>query len=67
MPAVAILVFCILVLPCQARQETMEQDTDKDGKPDLWEEYKKSETLIRRSREINLDRKPDIVEARSEC
>lgn len=40
----------------------MEEDTNGDGKPDLWEEYDRSESLIRRSRDMNLDGNPDTVE-----
>ena len=34
LPFIALLVIFALSLPCQAREQTLEQDTDKDGKVD---------------------------------
>jgi hypothetical protein len=40
----------------------VEEDTNGDGKADLWEEYDESEALVKRSRDLNLDGKPDVEE-----
>ena len=43
---------------------TIEEDTNRDGKPDLWEEYDESEAMTRRYRDLNFDGKPDIEDKR---
>jgi hypothetical protein len=40
----------------------VEEDTNGDGKADLWEEYDESEALVKRSKDLNLDGKPDVEE-----
>jgi hypothetical protein len=40
----------------------VEEDTNKDGKPDLWETYDESEALIKREKDLDFDGKPDIVD-----
>jgi hypothetical protein len=49
----------------QGSLTSVEEDTNADGKPDLWEEYDKSEALVKRSKDLNLDGKPDIEEYNS--
>ena len=44
----------------------MEEDTNADGKPDLWEEYDESEALVKRASDLDFDGKPDIEEKAGE-
>jgi hypothetical protein len=39
---------------------SVEEDTNKDGRPDLWEAYDKSEALIKRQKDLDFDGKPDV-------
>ena len=41
----------------------VEEDTNANGKADLWEYYDESEALIKRSKDLNLDGVADIEEA----
>jgi len=45
------------------RLKAAEEDTNGDGKPDLWEAYDESEALLKRSRDLDFDGIPDIVES----
>ena len=38
------------------------EDTNADGKPDLWEEYDEAEALVKRSKDYNYDGQPDYTE-----
>jgi hypothetical protein len=38
------------------------EDTDGDGRPDLWEDYDEAEALVKRSRDFNGDGRPDVEE-----
>ena len=44
------------------RLANIREDTNHDGKPDVWEEYGAAEEMIRRSRDLNFDSIPDIKE-----
>jgi len=44
----------------QGRLISVEEDTNKDGRPDLWEAYDKSEALIKRQKDLDFDGKPDV-------
>jgi hypothetical protein len=38
------------------------EDTDGDGRPDLWEAYDEAEALVKRSKDLNGDGRPDVEE-----
>ena len=38
------------------------EDTNYDGKPDVWEEFGAAEEMIRRSKDLNFDGIPDMKE-----
>jgi hypothetical protein len=40
----------------------VEEDSDGDGRPDIWEEYDETEALVRRSRDLDHDGKPDLTD-----
>lgn len=40
----------------------VEEDSNRDGRPDLWERYDETETLTRRERDLDFDGRPDLVE-----
>ncbi len=50
----------------KGRLMRVEEDTNNDGKADLWEEYDESEALVKRSKDLNLDGKPDVEEYEGE-
>ncbi len=45
---------------------SVEEDTNADGEPDLWEEYDESEALVNHSKDLNFDGKPDFEEKSGE-
>jgi hypothetical protein len=45
----------------------IEEDTDGNGKPDLWEEYDQAEALVKRSKDLNDDGQPDMEETINEA
>ena len=47
------------------RLTAIEEDTNGDGKPDIWEEYDEAEALIKRKRDLDFDGEPDIEEFRN--
>jgi hypothetical protein len=44
------------------RLTALAEDTSGDGKPDLWELYDEAEALVKRSKDLNSDGLPDMVE-----
>jgi len=43
----------------------VEEEIDGGGNPDLWQEYGEPEALVKRTTNINLVGKPDILEDNS--
>jgi hypothetical protein len=41
---------------------SVEEDTNEDGKPDVWETYDEAEALIKREKDLDFDGYPDIAE-----
>lgn len=44
------------------RVTAVEEDTNKDGLPDLWEQYDEAEALVKRERDLDFDGTPDVVD-----
>ena len=44
----------------------MAEDTNADGQPDLWETYDEAEALVERSKDLNFDGVPDLVDGVSQ-
>ncbi len=40
----------------------MQEDTNFDGKPDLWEEYNETQTIVKREKDLDFDGMPDFVD-----
>jgi hypothetical protein len=38
----------------------VEEDTNRDGRADVWEEYDESEAIVKRARDLNYDGEPDV-------
>ncbi len=49
----------------KGRLASVEEDTNEDGRPDLWEKYDESEAMVKRSRDLNFDGKADLEEIAS--
>ncbi len=40
----------------------MQEDTNYDGKPDLWEEYDETRAVVKRKKDLDFDGMPDFVD-----
>lgn len=40
----------------------VDEDNNGDGRPDIWEEYDRSEALVKRQRDLDFDGVPDVVD-----
>nr|NJM03976.1 hypothetical protein [Desulfobacula sp.] len=40
----------------------MQEDTNFDGKPDVWEDYDEIEALVKRAKDLDFDGTPDFTD-----
>ncbi|MCD4677578.1 MAG: hypothetical protein K8S18_16525 [Desulfobacula sp.] len=42
--------------------KSVQEDTNQDGKPDLWEEYDETQAVVKRQKDLDFDGMPDFVD-----
>jgi hypothetical protein len=40
----------------------VQEDTNLDGKPDLWEAYDETQAIVKREKDLDFDGTPDFID-----